>query len=283
MLESASVGADGDVGLTRVDAAWEMAKSAESGGGGPDADAAAARFIDRLLAEPLICPVVSDAHGEPMEAADGSFTLLTDERDGRETLVVFDTEERLAAHVSAPTAFVAQPGRYFFALAAERGAQISLNPDVAPSASVFAPQTVDAIAALIEATEEVVAETGRGGLEISAPGGAPETLMAALSARLSAAQADVREAWLFSLSRVAEQPGADGAADAGRLVLGLLPRAADRADGLRRLASELGRLSGALLNENRLDIAIFEPEDRILSVARRCGFGLVVDPARASA
>ena len=266
---------------TAIDRAWRRAQDAECCHDASEADAAAAEFIDTLLAEPLICPIDEP----PSDEENALFRPTIVQRDGCDTVLAFDTEERLAEYVDAPTSFVALPGRTLFALAAGRGAQIALNPTVASSDTLFNPQTVDAIASLIEASEEdvAIAADTAGGLEITAPGDASEALMTALSARLAAARAEVVEAWLFRIEQLesggesasAETDAASVETNASRLVLGLLPSDDGASDSIRNLAGELGRLSGALLQDDALDIAIFAPSDRMLEAARRCGFGLV--------
>lgn len=266
-------GADSDTHPeTRIDAAWRAART------DPESDMAAARFLDVVLAEALLCPVWDDETSDeaatepPEEQSEVAPKML--EIDGRDTLLVFDSEERLAAFSTEPTSFIALPGRAFFQMMAGQGAQIALNLEVAPSSTVFGPETVDALAELAAAADEELSLDPTGPLIVSPPSGAPAPLVAALAARLNAARAAVAEAWLATLSD--EDPAAAGAPGADRRLV-LLLRADDAVDpgDARDLATELGRLGASFLEDRPLDIALVGAGDPILEAARAEGFGLI--------
>ena len=264
---------------TRVDAAWAAAADDPS-------DAAAARFIDVILAEALICPIWDDLEGEPGQApgqapeqdpgdADGgaagdAFAPKMVEIEGRDTLLLFDTEERLACFVEEPTSFVALPGHFFFETAAGQGAQIALNLDVAPSSTVFEPASVDAIAALLDGGDEIVDLLDPTNLAVTAPEGVAEATIAALAARLATAGELASEAWLFG---IAADDAADDAID--RPVLALVG-AADRSDATQELGRELARLAGSIDQDGvGVDVAVLTPDDAVLERIRSVGFGLL--------
>lgn len=249
---------------TRIDAAWSAAAD------DPESDEAAARFIDVVLAEALICPVWEEA--DDLEADSDAIAPKMVEVDGRDTLLLFDTEERLAAFVEEPTSFVALPGQSFFEMAAGRGTQIALNLDVAESSTVFDPDSVDAIAALVHDSEEDAALIDPRQLTVAAPGDVSEEVIAALGARLRAAGDAVTEAWLFDMLK---QP-VSGAAEAGRdrPVLALVGGDGD-ADAVQTLGRELARLAGARdPGGDGVDIAVFKADDPALERIRAVGFGL---------
>lgn len=271
-----------DGAQTPLDAAWTAARAAqEAAASEAEVDAAAARFIDVLLSEPLICPIWED---DPDGIApDAPFTPKLIELDGTETFTLFDREERMAEAITEPTAFVALPGRAFVALAAQRGAQIALNRGVAPSATLLAPEALEALTDLIRATEEAAEETELGGgFEVLSPGETPPALLNALAARLTVAKALIAEAWLFALEPVEDGAAAvEGALEERRLVLGLLPHAnapAETEGGMRALVRELSRLGGVVMTNwdgaAPLDVAVLERDDAVLAAARRRGFGL---------
>lgn len=261
---------------TPIDEAWIAARTAEREAEETVGDDIAARFIDVVLNEPLFCPVWDDEQGQEAgdapDAGAGEDAIAPKmvEIEGVDTLLLFDTEERLAAYVAEPTSFVALPGRVFFELARDQGAQIALNLDVAPSSTMFAHETVDAVAELVEATEETLDVAGDQPLEVGAPDYASETLLSALSARLAAARKLVAEGWLFSVSYAGE-----GGRPMRHLVLGLRPERGADEDELRSLAVEIGRLGGIVLeNESILDVAYLAEGERLLKLARRYGVGI---------
>lgn len=268
---------------TPIDAAWAAARAAADG---EDADAAAARFIDVVLTEPLLCPIWEEgeadadgattarggaADGVGAGAGDDEFAPKMIEMNGRDTLALFDTETRLAAFVDAPTAFVALPGRVFFTVARDQGAQIALNPEVADSANLFTGETVSAIADLADAAEQDVHLEGGPELMVEAPETPPSALLTALSARLAAARSLVSEAILFGVSYPAENGNRRR-----QLVLGLCGADGEAAEEMRALCLELGRLGGAVLGEDRtLDVATFAGSEPLLALARKYGVSLM--------
>ncbi|MEO1329859.1 MAG: SseB family protein [Pseudomonadota bacterium] len=272
--------AEDDHPETRIDAAWRAAQEA------PDSDdVAAARFLDIVLAEALLCPVWEESHEDDDgadaldgasggEAERGEVAPKMLEIDGRDTLLLFDSEERLAAFSSDPTAFIALPGRNFFEMMAGQGAQIALNLEVAPSATLFGPETVDALAELAASAGEEIDLDPSAPLIVSAPTAAPTPLVAALAARLNAARDMIAEAWLAEFSE--EDPGSEGAPGPGRrLALCLrLPEGVDPEEG-RDLAMELGRLGASFLEDSALDVALIRADDPILDAVRSEGFGLI--------
>lgn len=262
-----------DETVTRIDLAWRAMRacSAEAGDAAHDeaaVDAAAAAFVDAILAEFVVCPVWEE-EGEP-PAADRAQPKLIQIESG-EALALFDAEERLASYLDAPSAFIALPGRDFFQLAAAHGLAVAFNPTVAESAMTFSPASVAAIAELIVAGEEAQNVERGAALEARPPSATPEALLAALGARLAAAADLVAEAWLFDAIFEAEPP---------RLVLGVVASNGATEDAVSRLASELSRLGGAILggavskDGGVLNVAVLRAEDAVLPRLRAVGVGI---------
>lgn len=266
---------------TVIDDAWAKAMAAQALdddalSAAHQLDIAAADFIDTLLSTMLLCPVW-DLEGSDED----SLAPKIVERDGIDTLVLFDTPARLEAFAAEPTEHVELPGRAFFRLLAGQDAQIALNPDVAESATVFSPETVEAIAELADAVEEETELTPDGPLTVLSPDDAPDPLLRSLAARLAAAEAVVSEAWLFTAVQEIGGTDEDGAADDPdefrQLVIGLAAQEPRRADDLHDLASELSRI-GEAASPSPFAVALFEAEDRLLAVARNVGLDLASPP-----
>lgn len=271
---------------TQLDRAVAAARSTTSD---PEASDAAARLVDLLLTEALICPVWPPEDGETPTADVAPGSVISPrfvEQNGVETLPLFDTEERLAAFVDEPTEFVAAPGRAFFELAAREGVAVAINPNVASSASVYAPEAAAAIAEAARETDDALALAAGHMAAAYTPSAPPEALLAALSARVAAAQALVSEAWLIELEPTGQPDGR---------LLALLMRPTDAAtDGaLEELASELSRLGGVLLSQDAaldavaaddpdrtlaLDVGFLSGDAPLMAAARRVGFGVFGGP-----
>lgn len=245
---------------TRLDAAWMRANAPKA------SDAETARFYDVMLAETLYLPVFDEID----EDTEQGIAPKMIEVEGVQTLLAFDTEERLARFIEGPSNYVALPGRGVIEMIAGRDVQLALNLGVAPSATLLPPGIIDWIWETISAPPDVV-ELGRGApLSVSAPTQAPQSLLAALTARLALMSRDVAEAWLFTTSFERDEGGI-----ARHLVLGLRlwPEAEPRAD---RLAQELAQLGNSFLPvELPFDIGFLNEGDRLLMLARERGLGLL--------
>lgn len=261
---------------TRIDQLWEDARS---GPGDAPSDEQAGRFLDAVLAEGLFCPVAPPASDPPPQTESESFAPMTIARDGVETFCLFDTVERLADSDLEASEFVAAPGRVFFQLAAEAGAQIALNPGVARTDTLFSAETVAMIAALSDAAEQEALIGADQAVSIYTPPEPSEALLAALSARLAAAEALLREAWLIDVRQEDLSDDADGAGAAREESLGLtlaLVAAHEGDAALAALARDLSRLGSVLLPETGLDVAILAEGERALEAARRVGLGFQI-------
>lgn len=253
---------------TRIDEAWAVRAEDEA------TDEDAARFIDVLLAEALLCPVWGEPDAAAAEDAELSPKLI--DLGGRETMLLFDTEERMAAFMEEASSFVAMPGHVYFAAIAGRGVQIALNLDVAVSSTVFDAETVDHIAAVL-AEDEIADVDDLSSLVFQPPRAASEALLTALSARLGSAAGAVIEAWLFEIADDGEagdaEEGAEESAEGDRLALGLVIEQEHSAVG-EALGRELARLAGSIDPEG-MDVALLAPGDALLEKIRAVGVGLM--------
>ena len=266
---------------THIDHAWRAAQQSTASDADrvEMADEATAAFVDVVLAAHLACPVWDDENGEP-PSQDRAQPKLIPQEDG-EALALFDSEDRLADYLDAPSAFIALPGHTFFELAAQHGLAIALNPGVAPSAMTFSSATVIAVAELVAAAESAGDAQSDGLIEARAPKDAPPALLTALQARLAAARGLASEGWLFEASmKEGDQPA---------LVLGLVAPVGAEPEALRRLSVELSRLGSALLNniqgvDREMNVALFAEGDAALERIRSVGFGMSASsPVRAEA
>lgn len=254
------VDSDDDDESTRLDEAWAAAQAVGA------TEDAAARFIDVLLAEALVCPIFDEDDAEADDESESVQPRLV-EIAGRETVLLFDSEERLAEYVEEPTAFIAAPGRAFFDMAAANGAQIALNLDVAESSTVFEPHVVQAISTLAAESDDEVSLELDESLTVEAPDDASPALLGALAARVGAARALLAEAWL-AVVQLGDSPTA--------MALGLRPTDGVDIEELRELARELARLGGSFSDDGSpLDVALLREGDGALDAFRRVGFGLL--------
>lgn len=249
-----AAGEDRDFDETRLDAAWKASAQA------PDDDAAAARFMDVLLAEPLFCPIWEDEDGEEPEDLAPKMVEI----NGADTMLLFDSEERLAAYVDEPTAFVALPGRAFFQLVAGQDVQFAINLDVAPSSTILGVEAVRALAELAVAGEAEIEHEGA--VQIAPPVGAPEQMIGVLANRIAAAGALVADAWLVAMAAEDEA--------VSRFAVGLSPAEGASEEALAALGGELAQLGGSFLDGGVLDVAVLTADSGLLALMRRHGLRL---------
>ncbi len=245
---------------TNLDAVFVSAMAAKE-------DAAMAAFYDALAATMLYMPIEGDP--EKDEASPMALEL-----EGGPTVLVFDTEERLAEFVDNPTGYAAAPGRTVIEMAARAGAQIGVNLGPSPSATLL---PVDVVSWIAEALTTPVEIRDLSSVLLSAPKSPEAALLEALAGRLAEFSDVVAEAWLVS-------------AEAGEgpigLALILLPQDGVSTDGLAEaLAEGIARaVQHATPGEAPPDLALVEEDAKPLDIARRVGIGLhaVVEAAEPS-
>lgn len=171
--------------------------------------------------------------------------------DGKDIVLAFDTDARLASFAKGPAEYAALPGRVIADLLCTEGLALGLNLDVAPSSTVLEPE---ALVWLIERLGQDDPTAHDAQIQsVARPGAVPEALLEALGARLTASAGLGRSAIL------AEAEYATGAKAHLLAILG----AAERAEAaLARAVNEALTFSG--LEAAALDV-VFLPEDHALA------------------
>ncbi len=252
--------ASGDT--TKLDTAFVSAMAAKE-------DGAMAAFYDALAATMLFMPIEGDPEAE--DAAPMALDL-----EGGPTLLVFDTEQRLAEFVDQPTGYAAAPGRTVIEMAARAGAQIGVNLGPSPSATLL---PVDVVAWIAEALTTPVEIRDLSKVLLSPPEAPDAALLEALAERLAEFSDVVVEGWLVS---------AETGDSAAGLALILLPvPGVSNAEGqlAEALSEGLARaVQYATPGEQPPDLALVEDGSQPLDIARRVGIGLhaVVEEAPAA-
>lgn len=272
-----------DAVLTVIDQAWAATRDAHAAGLSDQEaerrqDRAAGAFIEALLSETLYCPVWE-------HDAEGGLQPITIEIAGRDAVLLFDTLERMTRYLREDADFEAWAGGdYFSLIAGDDEVQIALNPEVAPSATLFSPDTIEAIAELADAAEEEGEMLVDAPLSILPPDEASADLRLALSARIASARDVVAEAWLFTAAHPIEEcvdddeeafdVAAEDLDEARQLFVGLTAETPRRPAELQTLAADLDRIGAASSGGRPLGVALFEPEEGILRLARGVGVDL---------
>jgi hypothetical protein len=230
-----------DTALDRAHAAMDAA---------PDDEALRLRFFDRLAGAELFLLLAAEAEGADV-------TPETFPIDGVSYVLVFDTEERLAAFAGRIAPYAALSGRALAPMLAGQGLGLALNPDVAPSAMVLPP---DAMAWLAGTLAARPAEVEARPASVAPPAGVPDTLLAALDAKLATAAGLARGAWLVAVAY------ADGRR--GHLLAFTGSRPGAEA-GLARAVGEALTFSGVEAGE--LDVAFFRDSDPVMARIAKVG------------
>jgi hypothetical protein len=163
--------------------------------------------------------------------------------DGREVVLGFDDEARLAEFADGPAPYVALPGRIIAQMLGEAELGLGLNLGVAPSSTLLEP---DALRWLTETLGQSGPDSTDARLrEVSAPGKVPDMLLEALGARLTQGAAGLASHAL--LAGVTYDDGGRGH------VLALIGASARAEGALARMVSEALTFSG--VEAGFLDVA----------------------------
>ncbi|WP_375261492.1 SseB family protein [Palleronia sp.] len=230
----------------------------------PDDDTARLAFHDRIASSEMFLLLTQ----EP-ERGDALDPRLFDTSEGRFVLA-FDRLERLTEFAEGGSPYAALPGRTLVQMLTGRGIGLALNPGVAPSSHLMAP---DAVTWLAETVADAPAEAEEVPKDLTAPKELPERLLTALDGKLASAQGLARMAYLTGvtwesgakghlLAFIDAAPGAEGALaravrealvfsglEAGALDVTFFPAHSPVAARLARVGL-------------RFDIPKFEPADR---------------------
>lgn len=172
-------------------------------------------------------------------------------------VLVFDRIERLAAYVGQPAPYVALAGRAIAGMLEGQALGMAVNIGVAASA-ILLPQAAVAWLrdTLANAPDEVEARIAR----VFPPKGLPETLVAAIDAKLATATGMAAGAWLVGV----EYAGGGRGHMLG--FVGAIPRAQD---ALVRAASEALTFSG--IEAGAMDVGFFTPSDPTVEKLSKVG------------
>jgi hypothetical protein len=213
----------------------------------PEDDAARLRFYERVADVELYLLLEAEPEGDQITP-----TLFNDTY-----LLVFDRTERLAAYVGAPAPYVALSGRSIAGMLEGQTLGLAVNLTVAPSEILLPPDAMDWL------RETLAHEAGAVDArieEVLPPKGLPETLIAAIDAKLATATGMAAGAYLVGVI----YPGGGR----GHLLafIGAIERAQD---ALVRAASEALTFSG--IEAGAMDVGFFAPTDPVVAKLARVG------------
>lgn len=210
-------------------------------------DAARLRFYERMADVELFLLLESDPDEDQVSP------VLLDEG----YVLVFDRIERLAAYVGHAAPYVALSGRAIAGMLDGQPLGMAVNMNVAPSA-ILLPET--AVAWLRDTLNHAPGEVEARIERVLPPKGLPETLIAAIDAKLATATGMAAGAWLVGV----EYEGGGR----GHLLgfVGAIPRAQD---ALVRAASEALTFSG--IEAGAMDVGFFAPSDPTVDKLSKVG------------
>ncbi|OWU86373.1 hypothetical protein ATO6_06015 [Oceanicola sp. 22II-s10i] len=234
-----------DTPLDRAHAAMEAA---------PQDDAARLKFYERLADNELFMLLTQEAKDDKLSPE--IFTL-----SDADWILVFDTEERLAAFTGREAPYAALPGRVIAGMLAGQGIGLGLNLEVAPSSIMLPPE---AVAWLAETLGHSPQETEARIAAFHTPRGLPDRLLEALDTKLGLTGGLAESAYLVGTE--------DQAGRRGHMLAFVDTRPGAEA-ALARAAGEALTFSGVEAGE--MDVAFFAATDpRAAALARR---GLLID------
>ncbi|MEM9476203.1 MAG: SseB family protein [Pseudomonadota bacterium] len=206
----------------------------------PEDDAARLRFYERLADAELMLLLTEEAQGDRITPQ--VFAL-----EEGEVVLAFDREDRLTEFTGVISPYAALSGRALASLLAGQGMGLGVNLGVAPS-SILIP--ADAVAWLAETLAEAPTEIEARPVEVTAPAGLPESLIAALDAKLPTAAGLARYAFLAGITY---EGGVKGH------MLAFIDPVPGAEDSLAQAASEALIFSG--VEAGQMDVAFFAATD----------------------
>lgn len=215
-----------------------------------ESDAKRLAFFERVADSELFLLLKAEAEGDQLSPE------VFDLGEAKYVLV-FDREDRLAAFVGRPAPYAALSGRVIAQMLSGQGLGLGINLDVAPSSTLLSAEAVTWLSeTLAHAPDEVEARP----IEVTAPAGLPETLIAAL---------DVKLATAVGLARIAYLVGVEYDGGAKSHLLAFID-GRDGAEGaLARAVSEALTFSG--VEAGALDVAFFDKSDPMAARLARVG------------
>jgi len=216
----------------------------------PSDDGARLRFFERLADAELFLLLEKEPEGdriapEVFETSDASFVL------------VFDTEERLSQFVGRVAPYAALSGRIIANMLAGQGIGLALNPEIAPSSMLVPAEALGwLVDTLTHAPDEMEAKVEA----FTAPAGLPETLIAALDAKL---------ATTAGLAKMAYLVGVTYESGAKSHMLGFVDAVEAAQGALAKAVNEALTFSG--IEAGALDVAFFGANDVAAAQLARAG------------
>lgn len=216
----------------------------------PQDDAARLRFFERLADSELFLMLTEEAKGnnispEVFDVADGRFVL------------VFDREDRLAQFAQRPVPYVALSGRVLAAMLTGQGIGLGLNLETAPSSMLIPSEALGWLASTLQHEPEKVQERLA---EFLPPAGLPDSLLAALDAKLATAGGLAQAAFLVATKSESGAPGH---------LLGFVGAVEGAEAALAKAASEALVFSG--IEAGAMDVSFFAPGDPAAGLLERAG------------
>ncbi len=231
-----------------------------------------AGFYDALFAATIFLPIdgAYDDDGNHSDADASSIEPIFYEVEDAPTLLIFDTEERLATWTDSPIDYVGLTGRQLFAMF-EGEQQVALNIGVAPSSVVIPVEMVTWLherAVEEPETDEIAAGAS---LEVTAPPKMEPEIVARIAARIAGLRREIDEAVFFSLGIDAGQDEAER-----RVVLGVAASQAGLADA-NAVAEALAETArGAFDGVRPVEVALLSATSPLMEKARKVGLNLPV-------
>ena len=215
--------------------------------GAEEDDALRLRFYERVADAELFLLLEAEADGDQV-----SPVLWQDQY-----VIVFDRAERLAAHLGHAAPYVALSGRAIAEMLTDAALGMAINLGTPGSEILLPAEAVTWLRqTLAHAPDQVDAHIDR----VLPPGGLPETLIAAIDAKLATATAMAAVAYLVAV----EYRGGGR----GHLLafVAAIPRARD---ALVRAASEALTFSG--IEAGAMDVGFFEASDAVVVKLAKVG------------
>ncbi|MGB3245179.1 MAG: SseB family protein [Sulfitobacter sp.] len=213
----------------------------------PDDDTARLRFFERIADVELFLLLDAEPQGDQI-----SPVLLQESY-----VIAFDRAARLASYVGQPAPSVALSGRAIASMLEGQALGMAINPPVAPSDILLPADALDWLRTTLAHTpDQVEARIS----QVLPPKGLPETLIAAIDAKLATATGMAAGAFLVGV----EYTGGGR----GHLLgfVGAIPRAQD---ALVRAASEALTFSG--VEAGAMDVGFFGPNDPVVEKLAKVG------------
>ncbi|MCU0801194.1 MAG: SseB family protein [Rhodobacteraceae bacterium] len=213
--------------------------------------------------------------------ADGEMILMLDETAPEDTItprifslesgdvvLIFDSEEKLAAFSPASVPYAALPGRVVAQQLAGRGIGLAVNMG-APSMMLFPPDAVDWLAEVLQATPT---ETAGQPVAFHAPDRLPQALLQALQDKLGRSGGLAAAALLAGVGYAGGRRGH---------LLALLDAAPDAQGKLARAASEALIFSGVEAGE--MDVVFLASDAPVATAMARVALRLDLTPVATAA